>query len=609
MTAATAAKTWSWTAGAQARRVAAMDARTLGVDLAYGFAYVLAGFFGPGMEPSRSVGLVVGPFFMLALVLLYFAVRLCGPEGEDKTAMYYANLPRRRATTYWVHAAFLVSYALAMEAVILIGVEIHTALRPGQTLTVAPYSFVLPYFAIAFFMWGAHRKRTVFIEASALIAATVAVAWIAIADYVARDHVGARVGPRDNRASLARSLAVDKDSGGRMAMTRSTKLLSRLIHVELVVGTCVMLALGLLLGACRPPEGFWIAFLVTAGLLLGRMIASVLDRVMFPVTDRQSAWLPLAACGGVALGGAVAALAVQTHLIAMNGGGLSEMSRLWRTATQHLSFVSFLLLLFWRISGTPGAAIGFIGLLFLFQFDSNHRGAVPHWVEEHFVIWWALWALGCAFLIWEAPFQTAVLRRTNYQPAGSGPWGKSRVPESNGPTHPSWATNVADALSALVALTIVVWFCRGLFADPIGSVRRNHFLLLLLIALAAPIRLLVECRRANQASGIGPRRGLGVLLVEATIVGYPFRNRLGVKRGALVRCGFCDGWRMAWEAECPSCHARALDAKKPSGEQPAGIPATIWPKHDPGALFFRGIAPFYVLGLVVFLNWSRWFGG
>lgn len=153
------AREWDWTTRAQVRRMLAVDARLAGIDLVFGLAYVLAGCFQVG--PAWGAFDVVLPFGALFFVLLYLAMRLCLPDREDKTVMFYANLPRPRALTYWAHAAGLALYALAMEAVALLVILLRLQLEPsaGAAWPVAPYLLVLPFFGIGFWLWGVHAPR------------------------------------------------------------------------------------------------------------------------------------------------------------------------------------------------------------------------------------------------------------------------------------------------------------------------------------------------------------------------------------------------------------------------------------------------------------------
>lgn len=173
-----AARTFSWTTAAQVRRIAAVDTRLIGIDIAYGLFYVLAGFF-LTTDDKNLVHVVVLPFVMLSGVLIYMTHRLCGPEGAETTAMFYANLPRPRRLAYWAHAAWLCAFALSMEAVIGLGMVLRlNADLPDQQLVVTPFLLVLPFFAIVFGMWKTyyhhHITLRVFLDILVVLATVVA---------------------------------------------------------------------------------------------------------------------------------------------------------------------------------------------------------------------------------------------------------------------------------------------------------------------------------------------------------------------------------------------------------------------------------------------------
>lgn len=202
-----AAGTFDWTMAAQARRVAAVDTRSIGIDALYGLVYVLGGFYASPQIPNASVWVVLGPFLALSVVLIYMTFRLCQMEREEKTAMFYANLPRGRSLSYWMHAAWLGGFALIMEAVIVLGVWMRLGFaRPDQTLFVAPSLFLLPFFSFACFIWliyGGYRK---FIEIAGVIAALVVWGIIIWGVYLRIEESGSKIFPRDLGAALALAL-------------------------------------------------------------------------------------------------------------------------------------------------------------------------------------------------------------------------------------------------------------------------------------------------------------------------------------------------------------------------------------------------------------------
>ncbi|HNY27425.1 MAG TPA: hypothetical protein PKH31_08600 [Candidatus Sumerlaeota bacterium] len=171
-----------WTPAAQVRRIVTTHARLTGIDLLYSLFYVLAGFFILSPNAKHPIHIVAAPFVILAVVLSYLTGRICGPEGQGQTAMFYANLPRQRSLTWWTHAAWLCAFAFVLELVIGLGMACRlNAARPDQAFTTTPFLILLPYFAIAFWMWAACCLQNLPGFLQSLVACLVAFTAIGIA--------------------------------------------------------------------------------------------------------------------------------------------------------------------------------------------------------------------------------------------------------------------------------------------------------------------------------------------------------------------------------------------------------------------------------------------
>lgn len=148
-----------WSTKAQAIRVARSDTALTGIDAVYALGYVLAAFYVMPPSAASVVHVVAAPFLALALIVGYLMARICGPERDDTTAMFYANLPRDRGLTYWVHAAGLSVFVLAMEIVILTGTWMRlNAVRADQVFVITPTLVVLPFLMIGFLFWVAYDE-------------------------------------------------------------------------------------------------------------------------------------------------------------------------------------------------------------------------------------------------------------------------------------------------------------------------------------------------------------------------------------------------------------------------------------------------------------------
>ena len=206
------AQTHYWSVLGQARRVVRHDTRVTGIDLLYSVAYVLVAFFVISPSSSRAVYVAVAPFIALSLVLAYMVQRICGPEGDETTAMFYANLPRGRLLAFWTHMSWFAVFALTMELVILGAVALRlNAGRPDQPFVVAPYMFVLPFFTITVVMWFAFGGFRWYVQVPAAIAVLVSAVALVAWDIELRDGAQERftvtamqdIGPALGLASAA----------------------------------------------------------------------------------------------------------------------------------------------------------------------------------------------------------------------------------------------------------------------------------------------------------------------------------------------------------------------------------------------------------------------
>ena len=149
---------------------------------------MLAGFLLIPAKSHRSVHIAVLPFIALSFVLVFLVFRLSDPERDDKTGMFYANLPRSRALTYWTHAAWLSFVVLVYEGVIMLGVALRlNVMRSDLPVLVAPYMFVLPFFAMALMMWFIYGVRRWFVDLPVVLLAIFALGWLVIWDIELRD--------------------------------------------------------------------------------------------------------------------------------------------------------------------------------------------------------------------------------------------------------------------------------------------------------------------------------------------------------------------------------------------------------------------------------------
>lgn len=392
-------------------------------------------------------------------------------------------------------------------------------------------------------------------------------------------------------------------------MTQSTKLLFRLIRVRVTVGMAAAFCLFLLLALFQPSldeEHGPVLLLASFGAVLLMGLNSLLRDMIFPITDRQLAWIPMAAWGLVSLAGAVGLLAGQVLMIA----DVEQIASYWFSAVQTGAPVLFILLLMWRGLRLNAGFAGFLGFFPAVVLSPGKGGLITPRVAELCLSGWPLWTLACIFLIWEAPRQMAVLRRLDYVEGGSGSLFKVRTLRLDGPVRLTWPTRLADLLTALLVLVLLSNFLVHIPSSPVELIRRNPFIIFFVFLLFLPIAFLTHCWRINRASGMRPLRALAMLMVEMTGIGYFLRDFMGVARGAYVRCAFCANWRMAWQSECLACGDSRPGISKQPGENQSAVRLLFspHPRCDQGAFFFRVMVPIYLVMLIIAFNSSRWFG-
>jgi hypothetical protein len=390
-------------------------------------------------------------------------------------------------------------------------------------------------------------------------------------------------------------------------MPRSTLLLFKLIRGRVALGMGG--AFFLFLSLSKPSvECDCLTLLPAAALVLTSLMGlyAFLGRTLFPVTDRQVAWIPLTVWGLVTLSG-LAGLATGQGIAVLAGwpffrdGFQQDL-----TTLPFLPFVLFLLLILWRGDRiSPGATL-LVFLMFCIFTSLNYwisdslEAATSHpakWplipssLLTHPVFTaWPVWILGCLFLIWEGPQQTATLRRREFENQNDS------IPNLGfstfqGPIRRTWPTHLMDGLIPFV------WFSYFLNITT-KNIQQIHFSrndLFVFILLSC---YFIHAWKQSRGSGLGRVRSAAISLLGMTLVGYvALRDRLGVARGTVARCPFCHNWRMVWYRECPHCgdHQSETTARSRQ-ETPSPLKVLLWPRHDPAALFFRCI----LLVVVVF---------
>jgi len=330
-----------------------------------------------------------------------------------------------------------------------------------------------------------------------------------------------------------------------------------------------------------------------------------LSETLFPVTDRQVAWIPMAVWGLVTLAGAAGLILGQGWALVTGHIKFHETVSYWFSLFSVLPIGLFFYLLLWR-GGRIN--VGFIGGLVPFSSSALKKlyPMLPDWVVTCCLYGWPLWAAGCLFLIWEAPHMAASLRRLNYREVKGFPV-TLRIPEQNEPVRPTWPTRLADGLMALAILGMIpaIFIRFGILSGGKLFLVVGNLTLLLLGMYSIWVR---EIWKQTRASGMGKRRAALVTWVLMTVFGYAFRDQMGVARGQVVPCPVCRNDRMVWQKECPHCAGHPTGGEFEAQEQPPHPISRFCPRHDPEALTFRVTGLLIVAAMILASNWQHWFG-
>jgi hypothetical protein len=391
-------------------------------------------------------------------------------------------------------------------------------------------------------------------------------------------------------------------------MSRPTPLLFKLIRWRVAAGMSVAFFLLLFIALNQPPlDREYLALIPFFSLIFTYAMGlhTRLSETLFPVTDRQVAWIPMAVWGLVTLAGAAGLILGQGWAFVTGHIKFHETVSYWFSLFSVLPIGLFFYLLLWRV-----CRINVLTITSLVPFSSSALKKLypmlPDWVATCCLNGWPLWVAGCLFLIWEAPHQTASLRRLNYREVKGFPV-TLRIPEQNEPVRHTWPTRLADGLMALAILGMIpaIFIQFGNLSGGKSYLVVGLLALLLLGMYSIWVR---EIWKQTRASGMEKRRAALVTWVQMTIVGYMFRDRMGVARGQVVQCPVCQNGRMVWQKECPHCAGHPAGGEFEAREQPPRPISRFYPRHDPEALFFRVTGLLIAAAMILASNWLNWFG-
>jgi hypothetical protein len=342
--------------------------------------------------------------------------------------MFYANLPRRRSLTWWTHTVWLCAFAFVLELVIGLGMACRfNATQPGQTFVTTPFLILLPYFAIAFWMWAACclqsfpgflKTLVIFLVALTAIGIT---AWDVNLCYKSREPITWLYLQNWPLAILSGlSILLFHGSGTGVGSENRWERSHEFVHPTPLQTDSIPTGI-----RNRHPAVFFCVALINphlatgyptlilfVGLILTHLMGlpSLLNQTLFPITDRQAAWIPMATWGLLSLCGAVGLMLGQGLGIIMGSFSFDDSFSL---SISTFPFTLFLLFLLWRfLIVVPGFTL-FITYFYLFKNDIVMAMQISPILTDLCLVTWPLWIGGTIFLIWEAPQQMATLRRWN----------------------------------------------------------------------------------------------------------------------------------------------------------------------------------------------------
>ena len=395
----------------------------------------------------------------------------------------------------------------------------------------------------------------------------------------------------------------------------STRLLFKLFRVRLTAAAVAAFGLMFVISLGGWKDGFpMLAAIVGLGLGMVLRLHSRLYKLPFPVSDRQAVWIPMTAIAVCWLAGLAGAIAAQSAAALGLGhaprfGQMAADLAAWIPAAPATAFAMLAMLRILRIN--PGF-IGFVSFMpFLLMNDRNHSPQQQQFIELA-ARFWPLFLVCAVFLVWEAPAQWAVLRRLdtiqgNRQFSGVSIW------NLNGPMRPKLRTLAADALLGIIGLLgliLLVKYYHNAIGDYVAHPSRlasNPFQLFFFFPIVLLVPMTLAGYRQHRASGFGQAVSLLLLLMRGTWVLNPLAAVLGARRGSITRCGFCAGYKFAWQPRCPHC-AESGEGATLRRIEAHPYDASWFAPGDLWRVQYRFMIPMYLIIFVLSMNIFRWTG-
>ena len=270
------------------------------------------------------------------------------------------------------------------------------------------------------------------------------------------------------------------------------------------------------------------------------------NRLPFPVSVRQRAWLPMIAFGIIwAAGG----LAVFFAILWLSTWPYPLLSAIPSVVGRIPLYLLAFMIVFRMFRSKPYM------ICVVVCFSTFTQSGESEWFEAcilSYPLWWPLPLAAIAYYVWEAPIQLGRQDRLLVgQTAGtySFPIRDMNISERRVPL--SWIGDVIEY--GMMVAACILFYSTTLqsvtLLDPLSYTW-------LLIPLLLTISLVMMCRgffQQAQCSGFGVPSAFGLALMQMTAILVPLVQALGVQKGLAACCDRCQKRKFTWQSKCPHC--------------------------------------------------------
>ena len=297
-------------------------------------------------------------------------------------------------------------------------------------------------------------------------------------------------------------------------------------------------------------ESLWdtlnVAFGLAAALSLLLWFQTGCNRLPFPVSVRQRAWLPMIAFG----------------IICAAGGLAITLAALWQPTVPYsllwslpsvLGRIPLYLLAFMVVIRIVRGKPFLIG--FLFWFPIFIRSDRFEWFDaclSSYSLWWPLALAALAYYVWEAPAHLGQQDRLMVGQTGgihSFPIRDMQISERRVPR--SWMGDAIEhamlPIAGLLFFTIILK--SGTFFDGLSY----PFLIFPLLVIGSAVMMFRAFFHQAQCSGFSTPRAIGLGLMQMTAILVPLAQAMGVRKGLAAWCDSCRKRKFVWQFKCPHC--------------------------------------------------------